>query len=398
MESPRSRKKRLTRERVRRHRQRQQNGDESRQEAAEVRARQRLKRTASQVERDRESDAQRQQRRRLERTNSGLERERNGATERIQIHRMQRTASTIQREHIQDAQRQQRRRLHRTESAENRQRQVDAARHRQVRRQQNEIVQDMQQRRAEFLANFNAAQDGELIEQPWVIEEIKKFHQHMEKYNCGHCSICKELWPTLDGNWSADDYVCSQCKKNRTKYPTLLCLCFHCAHYDRFSAENDMVRTGVVPDHIKRLLREMTMIEEMLLSPVIPIMTLYRINGLGRRVARGFCVNFRQNVQAFAKELPRLPRDLPVLIVRRRGQENTTKECVVDRRRVETLARWAKENNPDWLQLGCQVSLANLRQLPDHGVPDDLPSQEEDEDLPEDDANGPQPVTPGKSN
>ena len=46
----------------------------------------------------------------------------------------------------------------------------------------------------------------------------------------------------------------------------------------KFSLENDMFRDcSKIPDTIQQHLRELTMMEEMLLSPVLPVMTVYRL-------------------------------------------------------------------------------------------------------------------------
>jgi hypothetical protein len=85
-----------------------------------------------------------------------------------------------------------------------------------------------------------------------------------------------------------------------------------------------------------------------------------------------------------------------MLVVRRQGQENTTKECVVDRQRVAKLAEWAVANNPEWRKLGCRFSAGNAELLPLNGVPDDLPTHEEAEGGIQDDANGPDVPISGK--
>jgi hypothetical protein len=72
---------------------------------------------------------------------------------------------------------------------------------------------------------------------------------------------------------------------------------------------------------IKKELEELTMIEEMLISPILAFMSVYR-HPNGALTSRGFCANFTQNIQPFVKLLPRLPKDLPILVLKKKDQEN----------------------------------------------------------------------------
>lgn len=65
---------------------------------------------------------------------------------------------------------------------------------------------------------------------------------------------------------------------------------FHC-----FGIENDMVRDlTTIPESIQIHFRKLSVIEEMLLSPVISIMSVFCLS-TGGNVARGFVANFKQS-------------------------------------------------------------------------------------------------------
>ncbi|CAG8779224.1 7656_t:CDS:2, partial [Rhizophagus irregularis] len=64
-----------------------------------------------------------------------------------------------------------------------------------------------------------------------------------------------------------------------------------------------------VPDELKGL----SEIEEMLISQVFTVMTVYRLRG-GQNGYRGHVINFPQDIQGFTKQLPRDPRSLDVLV------------------------------------------------------------------------------------
>ena len=46
------------------------------------------------------------------------------------------------------------------------------------------------------MAEFDAAKNGPLMEQPWVIEEQLKFSKANRKQEMRQCTVCKERWPT----------------------------------------------------------------------------------------------------------------------------------------------------------------------------------------------------------
>ena len=62
--------------------------------------------------------------------------------------------------------------------------------------------------------------------------------------------------------------------------------------------------------------------EEMLISLVIPIMSVYRLPH-GQYGYKGHVINLPQDITAFATSLPRIPKELDVLIVREKGSDNT---------------------------------------------------------------------------
>ena len=56
----------------------------------------------------------------------------------------------------------------------------------------------------------------------------------------------------------------------------------------------------------------------MQISAVLPIMTLYRLPH-GQYGYSGHVINLPQDVASFANSLPRLPSDLDVIVVRKKG-------------------------------------------------------------------------------
>ena len=88
--------------------------------------------------------------------------------------------------------------------------------------------------------------------------------------------------------------------------------------------------------HIKADFEKLLMVEEMLISPLLAIMSVNRLPG-GVLINRGFCANFVQDLQPFLKTLPRVLKDLPILILKKKDQENNVKKFKVNRLRVERV-------------------------------------------------------------
>ena len=62
------------------------------------------------------------------------------------------------------------------------------------------------------------------------------------------------------------------------------------------------------------LLQGLTQVEEMLISAIMPIMSIYRLPH-GQYGYSGHVINLPQDVSSFATSLPRLPSELDVIVV-----------------------------------------------------------------------------------
>jgi hypothetical protein len=122
-----------------------------------------------------------------------------------------------------------------------------------------------------------------------------------------------------------------------------------------------------IPYEIRLHLRKLTMAEDMLLSPVLPIMSVYRIRS-GQTLHRGYIANFRQDNVPFLKEIPRLPSTLPLIIVKRQGEDNQTRQCRVNRARVQAVAQFLISSNPFFVSNNIKINADNLSQLPEDGI------------------------------
>ena len=98
-----------------------------------------------------------------------------------------------------------------------------------------------------------------------------------------------------------------------------------------------------------------------------------------------------QDLSVFATSLPRLPSELDVMIVRKKGSNNTHRDFRVRRMVVQRALQWLKQNNKYYRNIDIDVSVSS--QLPDDedltdkcgvGIEDTAEKQEEEE-LPSED-------------
>ena len=98
-----------------------------------------------------------------------------------------------------------------------------------------------------------------------------------------------------------------------------------------------------------------------------------------------------QDLSVFATSLPRLPSELDVMIVRKKGSNNTHRDFRVRRMVVQRALQWLKRNNKYYRNIDIDVSV--LSQLPDDGDLtdkcgvgiEDTAEKQEEEELPSED-------------
>ena len=190
--------------------------------------------------------------------------------------------------------------------------------------------------------------DNPLHELEFVQNEMHSFHLDQERLQHRQCTTCKEAWLTRQ-NVASEVYICYRCKRDK-KSPK------------KFTYDMD---PGIVPGQLKGL----TQVEEMLISRVCPIMRIYRKHG-GQRGYKGHVLNLPQDVQSFLNRLPSQVADLPVLVVRRHGADETHRDFTVRRHRVLDAILWLKTNNPFFKDI--EIDRAVINSLPENGIPEEL--------------------------
>ena len=102
----------------------------------------------------------------------------------------------------------------------------------------------------------------------------------------------------------------------------------------------------------------------MLISAVLPIMTLYRLPH-GQCGYSGHVINLPQDVASFVNSLPRLPSDLDVIVVRKEGSAQSHHDFRVRRSRVLSALQWLQVNNIYYRNVSINSDVVHL--LPEDG-------------------------------
>ena len=102
----------------------------------------------------------------------------------------------------------------------------------------------------------------------------------------------------------------------------------------------------------------------MLISAVIPIMTIYRLRH-GQYGYRGHVINLPQDLTTFATSLPRLPKELDILIVRKEGSDCTHRDFRVRKSVVLGALLWLKHHNKYYRNVN--IDYDSLNELPEDG-------------------------------
>jgi hypothetical protein len=114
---------------------------------------------------------------------------------------------------------------------------------------------------------------------------------------------------------------------------------------------------------------DLTVIEQQLISRISPCINVHLLNhgGIG---SNGHCVTFPQEVNEPAKIFPRLPKEIEVLKVKKQGQNDTSKDFVVRRYKVQNALNFLKTNNPAFADI--LIDIDRINSLPIEGELSDI--------------------------
>lgn len=111
-------------------------------------------------------------------------------------------------------------------------------------------------------------------------------------------------------------------------------------------------------------LQGLTQVEEMLISIVLPILSVYRLLH-GQYGYSGHVINLPQDTASFVNSLPRLPAELDVLMVRKEGAAQSHYDFRVRKSVVLRAIQWLVQNNTYYQHI--TINTEALALLPEDG-------------------------------
>ena len=169
---------------------------------------------------------------------------------------------------------------------------------------------------------------------------IRAFEVDQMTYRFSYCDVCKER--RLEGKGTGN--MCTRCRRDK-KVPRV------------WSGENNM---DPLPLPVE--LSGMSDAEQMLIARLAPTVHVHMLRH-GGIASKGHCIAFPQAVQEPATILPRLPAEVDIIRVRRRGKDDTHKDFRVRTHQVEEALCWLKDNNPAY----SDIDSARIQNLPEDG-------------------------------
>ena len=123
-------------------------------------------------------------------------------------------------------------------------------------------------------------------------------------------------------------------------------------------------------------LKGLSQVEEMLISPVIPLMSFYRLPR-GQYGYSGHVINLPQDIPLFVSSLPRQPSDLDIVIIRKEGSGSNHRDFCVRRSKILAALQWLVTNNAYFSNI--TIDHTNLSALPENDHLANIPTISVDE-------------------
>ncbi|KAK3929764.1 ATP-dependent DNA helicase [Frankliniella fusca] len=170
---------------------------------------------------------------------------------------------------------------------------------------------------------------------PYLDEFQQKFHEEMSSLQWKTCDNCSAKFLTKNGS------------DRRCVYSRPIC--------DKFKT--------IVIDEIPEQLKNLTYIEEQLISKIHPIVSVIKLKGhqLGYQ---GNVINFPQDVKEFARALPHKITELSCVLTIRASKNLRPVDFQVRAQKVKEALIWLKHNNRFYFDV--EISESNIDALPEN--------------------------------
>lgn len=169
---------------------------------------------------------------------------------------------------------------------------------------------------------------------------VRSFESEMRIVNLAICRVCRRR--TESTNISGD--TCLKCIRARVNALTV---------------ENGL-DFGLIPPQLSNL----TLVEQVLIARVHPVVSVFRIRGQQLGYS-GHVVNFVQHIEQIATRLPQDPSSLRAILLLQRDTPSGVIHFKVRARRVRDALVWLRRNNPHYRDIEIDESVLN--ELPEDG-------------------------------
>ena len=181
-----------------------------------------------------------------------------------------------------------------------------------------------------------------------------EFHDKISKMKLQHCTWCSELVPSEK---AISDDISKAFKCNS---------CVQVATQGRCFWTTQAGDPRAMPKELALI--PLSFVEEQLISLVCVNQYIYHRRS-GTIAGKGHCIHFMQNIDHIASVLPRLPENVPIVIIQKKDWAGeTTKDLRVRRHVVKTWLEWLKKNSILREYQRLDIDYDRIEALPEDGM------------------------------
>ena len=210
-----------------------------------------------------------------------------------------------------------------------------------------EIIESIRKKRQIEMEKKNFTSD--FFQNNPLIEAGKNMYRELEKTEWTRCIVCKESHICFPVNYEGK---CERCAGEGIQASI-------------FTHENDL-DPGEAPECLTRL----TPVEKSAISIICPSLTVVKCGSYSSK-SKGHAISFYQNVQDLADNLPRLPQDLPYVLLKHPDDRITDKTFQVRRQYLIEALQFLIINSEDYGNI--TINMENCSAYPEDDIIQNLP-------------------------
>ena len=191
----------------------------------------------------------------------------------------------------------------------------------------------------------------------------KEFAHQVQLTKLRHCEFCSELLPSEKRVEKV--FRCNSCAQVVRRKE-----CFW---------TTDAGDPGKMPTELKNI--PLSFVEEQLIALVCVNQYIYHRRA-GAIASKGHCIHFLQNIGHIAKVLPRLPEDVPIVIIQKKDWKGEiTKDLRVRRAVVKSWLEYLKNNSLILAYRELEIDYVRVDALPEDGMLEGIEIIQTDEEI-----------------